>query len=141
MVENIGYKSAGALGPLQTMTQTPLIVLHASSPWTGREEEKREEEGKVGGREGKREGGMEEWRKRKKRSVSFENDIIDKFTSLLKWEWMRQEILLIIPHATPACVSFRHSVCLDGGMNPRAAHQCRRFVSEKSTCVIVRVDS
>ena len=57
MVTNIGDKNAGALGPLETMTQTPLIVSHASSPRRGRKEERREEEGEVEGREGEKEEG------------------------------------------------------------------------------------
>ena len=83
------------------MTQTPLIVSHASSPRRGRKEERREEEGEVEGKEGEKEEG--EMKEEGKGPVSFKNDIIDKFTSLLKWGEFQ---LLIIPHATPVCVSF-----------------------------------
>lgn len=44
------------------------------------------------------------------------------------------EALSIIPHATPACVSFRHSACLDE-YEPSAAHRCRRFVSRRKARV------
>ena len=49
---------------------------------------------------------------------------------------------VIYPIATPACLSFKHSVSTwEVCVNPNAALQCRRFVSKKSAFVIIRVDS